>query len=211
MADNLLWFNEIPTDVRDSFVSLGGRKIAIVGFGIKRASGFTPHPNNFRTHPADQKSAVEGSLNTLGWVDVAIENKTTGHLIDGHERIENALSHGDEHVPFLLVELSPAAEAQALLSLDPIAAMAGHSDADVAALLAQIETDNEMVLTHLANMAAEHDKQYPPAELPTSPQQPDKITHDHIIVINTSSKDLDGFSDLLEEINEYKETTVNVS
>src|SRR5215216_3664597 len=96
----------------------------IVGHGEKRASEFIANPLNWRKHPKRQKNAVKGSLDTLGWIDDVIINKRTGKIVDGHERVEEALANGDAMVPFKEVDLSPAEEAQALLMLDATAALA---------------------------------------------------------------------------------------
>jgi len=140
------YYQEIPPEVRESFIEFGGRKLAIVGFGIKSADQFQHHPHNFRTHPKSQQKAVEGSLSSLGWVDVVIENRITGNLVDGHERIWNALRQGDSSpVPYLQIELTEAEEAQALLSLDPISAMAGTDRENMAMLFSQLENANQVV------------------------------------------------------------------
>ena len=81
-------------------------KNRIVGHGTKPASQFQAHPNNWRKHPQNQRSAVRGSLESLGWVAEVIENVTTGRLIDGHERVWNALQNGDAEVPYIQVELT---------------------------------------------------------------------------------------------------------
>lgn len=130
-----------------------GWKNRIVGHGEKPASHFTPHPNNFRNHPARQKSAVRGSLGSLGWIDEVIINKRTGHTIDGHERIDEALANEDAPVPYVEVDLTEEEEAQALLSLDPIAAMATTNRNNAAALLEQINTNNTEVMTFLTGFA----------------------------------------------------------
>lgn len=128
-------------------------KNRIIGYGSKPASQFLSNPNNFRTHPQQQRNAVRGSLNTLGWIDIAIENVTTGRLIDGHERIWQALQNGDCEVPFIQVSLSEAEEAQALLSLDPIAAMANHDVEQVGLLMQMVNTDNKDVMEFLSGLA----------------------------------------------------------
>lgn len=130
-------------------------KNRIVGHGAKPASQFTAHPNNWRKHPMRQRTAVRGSLDSLGWVDVVIENRTSGHVIDGHERIWNALKNGDAEVPYIEVELTEAEEAQALLSLDAIAALAETDRDSVAALLEQVQTDNADVMQFLTDFAAD--------------------------------------------------------
>jgi len=127
----------------------------IIKLDRKPASQFQAHPNNWRKHPMRQRSAVRGSLDSLGWVDVVIENQRTGHVIDGHERIWNALKNEDAEVPYILVDLDEAEEAQALLSLDAIAAMAQTDAEQVDALLRQVQTDNEQVMEFLADFAQE--------------------------------------------------------
>ena len=77
----------------------------IVGLTTKRASDLTANPLNWRSHPTAQRNAVSASLATLGWVDVVIENIETGYLIDGHERVWQAMEN-DEMVPVLQVRLS---------------------------------------------------------------------------------------------------------
>lgn len=125
----------------------------IVGHGTKRASEFKAHPHNWRKHPAKQKSAVKGSLDDLGWIDVVIENIRTGRLIDGHERIEEAEANGDAQVPYIQVDLSEAEEAQALLSLDATAALATSSHRNVEFLLEQVQSTNTNTMSFLTDLA----------------------------------------------------------
>lgn len=160
------YYEEIPEDIRTGFIEVGERKLAIVAFGIKPANQFAAHPHNFRTHPKKQQRAVNGSLGSLGWLTVVIENRITGNLIDGHERIWNALRKGEESlVPFAHVELSEEEEAQALLSLDPIGAMAGIDEENLAELLRQVEEserieDDSRVDEYMAFLASQHGLQW---------------------------------------------------
>lgn len=128
-------------------------KNRIIGHGSKPASQFQAHPNNWRKHPARQRKAVKGSLDDLGWIDTVIENVRTGRLIDGHERVWQALDNGDAEVPYIQVDLSEAEEAQALLSLDAIAALAESDAEKIDALLQDVKTDNADVMEFLENMA----------------------------------------------------------
>ena len=96
----------------------------IVGEGEQQASQFLANPNNWRTHPQNQRDAMRGALNEVGWVQRVIVNRRTGYLIDGHERVWEALQNGDAAVPFVEVDLDEAEEAYVLATLDPIGAMA---------------------------------------------------------------------------------------
>jgi len=96
----------------------------ITGFDRIPAKSIKPHPHNFRTHPERQRNIVTGLLNEVGWIDAVIVNETTGNLIDGHLRLEQALAM-DNDVPVLFVKLSEAEEALALTTLDKSAELAG--------------------------------------------------------------------------------------
>jgi DNA modification methylase len=128
----------------------------IVGHGSKPADQFQANPGNFRTHPKHQQRAVKASLNTLGWVGVVVENIRTGNLVDGHERVWQALQADNAEVPYIQVDLSPEEEAQALLSLDPMAALAGTDSAAMDALLRQIQTDNADLSEFLVGLAEDN-------------------------------------------------------
>ncbi len=125
----------------------------IIGAGEEAPDQLLANPLNFRIHPKPQQAALKGALDTLGWIQQVIVNKQTGHVVDGHLRIQLALRHGAPTVPVLYVDLSPEEEAQALLSLDPIAAMAATDKANMAALMDQVSTDNQAVMEYIAELA----------------------------------------------------------
>jgi len=110
-------------------------RVRIVGSGVKPASEFMAHPENFRQHPELQRAAVAESLETLGWIAPVIENVSSGYLLDGHERIWQAMQHGDEMVPYVQVELSDEEEALALLTFDAITEMAIPEPTHIQALI----------------------------------------------------------------------------
>jgi len=70
----------------------------IVGEGEQPASQFIANPNNWRVHPPAQRDAMRGALNEVGWVQRVIVNRRTGYLVDGHERVWQALQNGDAPV-----------------------------------------------------------------------------------------------------------------
>ena len=65
-------------------------------------------------------------LDEVGWVDDVIVNKTTGHIIDGHLRVQLALRRDEPVVPVKYVELTQDEENLILATFDPISIMAGH-------------------------------------------------------------------------------------
>ena len=125
----------------------------IVGYGTKKASQFLAHPLNHRKHPQAQRRAMTASLTELGWVNAVIENVRTGRLIDGHERIWQALQADDSEVPFIQVDLAPEEEHLALAILDRITGMAEVDPAMLNALLEDVNTGEAALQELLAQMA----------------------------------------------------------
>lgn len=121
----------------------------IVGSGEEAPDQLVANPRNWRTHPGEQRDALRGSLSTVGWVQQVLVNQRTGHVVDGHARVEEALSRGEASVPVLYVDLDPDEEALVLATLDPISAMANTDDAKLADLLDGITVDDGGLATLL--------------------------------------------------------------
>lgn len=101
------------------------------------------NPRNWRTHPRAQQDALKGALDQVGWVQQVLVNQRTGHLVDGHMRVQLALRHGAPTVPVTYLDLSEEEEGLVLASLDPISAMAGRDDEQLRQLLAEISFDSQ--------------------------------------------------------------------
>ena len=125
----------------------------IVGAGEEAPEQLVANPSNWRTHGAAQRDALRGSLATVGWVQQVLVNQRTGHVVDGHARVEEALSRGEPSVPVLYVDLEPDEEALVLATLDPIGAMAGRDDERLRALLAEISVDDAGLAALLGSLA----------------------------------------------------------
>ena len=133
-----------------------GWRNRIVNFGTKSASQFQANPLNPKVHPQNQRNALAASLRELGWVGVCIENARTGQLIDGHERIWQALQNGDADVPYIQVDLSPEEERLMLATFDPIAALAQVDRVKLGELLQDVSTTEAALQQMLAKLAAEN-------------------------------------------------------
>jgi hypothetical protein len=91
----------------------------IVGHEKVQAGQLMANPFNHRRHPEKQRKVVAASIEELGFIKSVIVNKVTGHIVDGHERVMQALGVGEETlVDVEYVELSPEDEKKALLVLD---------------------------------------------------------------------------------------------
>ena len=137
-----------------------------------------PNPRNWRTHPVDQQRALTGALAEVGWVAEVLVNQTTGHVVDGHLRIELALERSEPTVPVTYVELSEDEERLILATLDPLAAMADAEATALADLLAGLEPGDEALRALLDDLAREYGIDAPrtgladPDEVPDLPTDP---------------------------------------
>ena len=128
---------------------LGNR---IIGEGTENPRDILANPMNFRRHPKEQLTALEGALEEIGWIQRVIINKRTGHLIDGHARVELAIRRKESEVPVIYVDLDEREERIALASLDPIAALANNDDGMLSKLLDGIEAHNDALAEFLDSL-----------------------------------------------------------
>lgn len=124
----------------------------IVQYGTKPADQFQANPANWRKHPQTQRDALAGVLESVGWAAPVIENVRTGHLVDGHERVWQALQAGVE-VPYVQVDVSENEERTLVTTLDPIGALADTDREKLAALMADVRSDDARVQELIAGIA----------------------------------------------------------
>lgn len=114
----------------------------IVGEAMIEAKELRDHPLNWRTHSEDQREAMREVLERIGWVQKVVVNKRTGHILDGHLRVEEARKKG-ERVPVVFVDLSVAEERKMLALFDPIGQMAGIDRRRLREVVEGIEAEGE--------------------------------------------------------------------
>lgn len=117
----------------------------------------TVHPDNWRIHPKAQQEAMEGILADVGWVQQIIVNQRSGHILDGHMRVELAIKHKVTSVPVTVVDLTKAEETEVLALLDPIGALAKTNKDKISALLNRVATKDESLTKLLANLSPMED------------------------------------------------------
>ena len=125
----------------------------IVGHAEVAPAALVPNPRNWRTHPDDQQRALSGALAEVGWVAEVLVNRTTGHVVDGHLRVELALARHEPTVPVTYVELDEDEERLVLASLDPLAAMATAEKDQLATLLAGLDPSDDALRAVLDDLA----------------------------------------------------------
>ena len=145
-------------------------KNRIVGTGEEPPDQLLANPNNWRVHTKRQRQALEAVLDEVGWVDDIIVNRTTGHVVDGHLRIEMAMAAGVEKVPVKYVELSEEEERLLLTLFDPIAAMAEADKEKLAELISELPRDNDRLLDLVADVAKANKVSLDLIEKPEAPE-----------------------------------------
>jgi hypothetical protein len=66
----------------------------ITHYTIEDPESFLANPMNHRVHPRSQRALLKESFESIGMVAPVIVNDVTGHLVDGHLRVDLALEHG---------------------------------------------------------------------------------------------------------------------
>jgi ParB-like chromosome segregation protein Spo0J len=141
-----------------------------------KAADLVAHEANWRTHPPDQIRAMRALLKEIGIAGAILARELPDgklEVIDGHLRRDL-----DKHTewPVLVTDLTAEEARLALLTHDPIAAMAGADKAAMDALLASVHTDSKVVASLLERIAGESAWQTlnDPAEVVEVPAQVDR-------------------------------------
>jgi DNA modification methylase len=129
----------------------------IVEHGAAPADSFLAHDLNARRHPGAQREALVGSLSSVGWVAPVIVSARTGKTLDGHARIEEALTRDERQlVPFVKVDVSEAEERLILATFDPITDLAMYDKEALDSLLREVSTGDAALQSLLADLAKEN-------------------------------------------------------
>ena len=130
-------------------------RIRILNYHLASPEDLLAHPRNPRRHPNAQREALRASLRSLGWVAPILVNARTQHVLDGHARVEEALSANVPQVPVIEVDL-PAEDEPLFLSVyDPITAMAAYDREALDALLREVDTSEQALQQLLESVAAQ--------------------------------------------------------
>jgi ParB-like chromosome segregation protein Spo0J len=127
--------------------------VSIIGYSLVPPDQLFAAPLNARRHPNAQRDALRASLRSLGWIAPVVVNRTSGHVLDGHARIEEALSADVPLVPVVEVELTPEQEALALATFDPIGNMAQFDRQALDDLLREVDTGESALQQLLSDLA----------------------------------------------------------
>ena len=118
----------------------------IVGSGHVDPAHLVANPRNSRIHPKYQTEAIKAVLDEIGWIRPIIVNEITGHIVDGHARVSEAISADQSTVPVSYVRLSEDEEALALATLDPVRELTMRNAAKAQAIIDELaDPENEQL------------------------------------------------------------------
>ena len=148
----------------------------IVGHADVAPTELKANPRNWRRHSPKQLRAIAGVLSQVGWVQQVIVNVQTGHLVDGHARVEEAISRHEPTVPVVFVDLTADEERLVIASFDPLGAMASSDTYQLEQLLGQLgHVDDGALRRMLGDLALRNGLRRPghvdPDELPALPDE----------------------------------------
>ena len=127
----------------------------IVGHDRVDPNSLVANPNNFRKHPIEQRDALGAAISEVGFVRSVTVNKTTGNLVDGHERVWQALKSEQPLIDVEYVELTEDEERKVLATLDHIGSLAIVDDELLRQLLVGVESAEGDFSKILVEMAAD--------------------------------------------------------
>jgi hypothetical protein len=118
----------------------------IVGFSEVDPSELAAHPDNWRVHTMQQRSALEGILEEVGVVQTVVVNRRNNRIIDGHLRVRLAIERGEPRIPVTWVDLDEEEERKILLTFDNIARLASVDPERVRALVEKVRFESRGLL-----------------------------------------------------------------
>jgi hypothetical protein len=157
----------------------------IIGHRRIRAADIKPHPLNWRTHPEGQRAAVMALVEEVGVARsvLAYDDPEWGlTMIDGHGRREWM---PDEQLTVEVLDVTREEAQKLLLSMDPLAALAGQDEAALAQLRAATEADSP-ILSNLWQSLSQSER-----ETPASDDHDDSPAADQYLVLVTCKSEKD--------------------
>lgn len=148
-----------------------GIRVRNVGLRTVRVADIEDHDLNFRTHPTAQRDALAGAVAEIGWYgypDCYTTADGNVRLIDGHLRKAHLIEkYGpDATIEVNVTDFDEAEARKAMLTHDPLAAMAEMDSVKLDELLRSVETGDEALSKMLADLATDAGLYTPDAEPP---------------------------------------------
>jgi hypothetical protein len=139
-------------------VAITSPRIRNKGIRLVRVADIEDNPLNFRTHPEAQRAAfagIETEIGFYGYPDVYETEAGTIRLIDGQLRKEHLLlKYGnDATIEVNMTDFDEDEAKKALLTHDPLSAMAEEDRVILGKLMDQVTTESDELAKMLETMA----------------------------------------------------------
>jgi ParB-like chromosome segregation protein Spo0J len=125
----------------------------VTGLTREDPASLLAHPQNPKIHPKQQQETLAAAIRDVGYLVPVIVNDRTQHVLDGHMRALQAISEGQTTIPVVHVDVPEELEAEVLLTLDPIAALAVADKANLDALMRQVSSEEAAIQQLFADIA----------------------------------------------------------
>lgn len=124
----------------------------IVGYGEENPEELLANPYNWRIHPSYQQEAMSDALDELGWLSRPKINRVTGHIVNGHLRVMEAMKRGEASIPVAYIELTETEELEILATFDAITGLAGKDEARAQALADRVQARSNSLKLLVENL-----------------------------------------------------------
>jgi len=115
------------------------------------------HPENWRIHTRIQQDALTEIMNRIGIIAPIIVNEVTGFIVDGHLRVSLAQRRRLPLIDVIYVHLSQEEERLALMTFDPIAALAVRDEEQYTELYDQLAAEDRALIDMLEHLESQDD------------------------------------------------------
>jgi hypothetical protein len=140
-------------------------EVQITGSGKEDPTQILANPWNWRIHQQYQREALTGVLREVGLVQEVTINTRTGHLVDGHLRVEIALDAGEPEIDVKYLDVDEQTELAILATKDPMAALIEKSEERLRELVERVQPADGLAQQAMAEVM----DLYLTRELPTPP------------------------------------------
>jgi hypothetical protein len=161
----------------------------IVGHDRIDPASIVANPLNFRTHPQAQRDALAASIEEVGFVRSVTVNKRTGNLVDGHERVWQALKSEQPLIDVEYVDLSEEEERKMLAVLDAIGEMAEIDNDTFLALMDGVETSDAALAAVFERIAAKGGLPTPDEQVEPSTSPDNSYDSQYGVIVICSDED----------------------
>ena len=155
----------------------------IVEFTRVKASDLSPHPQNWREHPGNQRAAMLAIFDEIGYADALKVRKHNGgyQIIDGHLRAE---ATPDADIPVLVLDLDDDEAKKMLATFDPLGDLAEANEEMLQRLTDDLEFDSSELTQMMGDLLPGNVPEVEEDEVPEPPSDPITKAGDIIVLGN---------------------------